>query len=56
MGMRNYFLMGCFCLLLPACMGGEARQEEQAADTLADTQWLQGVWLDDNTESPVFKI
>ena len=27
-------------------MGGEARQEEQAADTLADTQWLQGVWLD----------
>ena len=54
--MRNYFLMGCFCLLLPACMGGEARQEEQAADTLADTQWLQGVWLDDNTESPVFKI
>lgn len=55
-GMRNYFIMGCFCLLLPACMGGEARQEEQAADTLADTQWLQGVWLDDNTESPVFKI
>ncbi len=54
--MRNYFLMGCFCLLLPACMGGEARQEEQAADTLADTQWMQGVWLDDNTESPVFKI
>lgn len=55
-GMRNLLVAGCLCLLLPACTGGEARQDEQAEDTLEYTRLLQGVWLDDNTESPVFKI
>lgn len=52
--MKHYF---CFVLLvaLMACTPkGEKEREEQGNDSIL---WaMQGVWLDDNTEQPLFKI
>lgn len=56
--MKNIVLVLCSCVVLGSCAPKQAEREvRQQSETDARVlEGLQGVWLDDNTEYPLFKI
>ena len=56
--MRKVLSVTLFVFLIAACTGSVEKKEEKAEDERNQLimQYLQGIWVDDNTGLPMLKI
>ena len=51
----NLFSKVLICILLmSSCSGQPQKKEEMEKEDLIAKEWLQGTWIDDMTETPLF--
>ena len=52
----NLFSKVLICILLMSSCSGQPQKKENIKEDLMAKEWLQGTWIDDMTETPLFTV